>query len=134
MTAIFWICSIFGIAIDVSPWIKFNPIRWCFSQIGKLLNGARFDEIKTEMHQLKEEVRQNRYEQDQSRIKDIRSRILDFSNSLNKRERDLEEFEEIFDLDEEYINLLNKYNEQNGRTSRAMGNIKHFYNSKNRVI
>lgn len=66
-------------------------------------------------------------------MKDIRSRILDFSNSLGKRERDIEEFEEIFELDDEYISLLNRCCMNNGRTDRAMGNIKRYYENMKEI-
>lgn len=128
-----WICGPFGIAIDVAPWIKFNPVRWCFNQLGRMLNGARFDELKNNIDQLQNEVKQNRLDQDKTRIKDIRSRILDFSNSLAKRERDIEEFEEIFDLDDEYIELLERYEMKNGRTDRAMDNIRRYYKNINEI-
>lgn len=123
MVDICWLLSLLGIAIDFTPWIKINPIRWCLGQLGKLLTG----ELSGKIDQLEEEVRQNRFDQDQNRIKDLRLRILDFSNSLAKRERDIEEFEEIFDADEEYLNLLKKYGLKNGRTDRAIRNIKKHY-------
>lgn len=122
-----YICGVFGIVIDVTPWVKFNPIRWVFSQIGRLLNGERFDKLETEITQLKTEVKQNRYDQDQNRIKDIRKTILDFANSIPKRERDMDEINEIFDLDQEYIVLLKKYNMLNGRTDRAMDKIRKYH-------
>lgn len=130
---IIWICSLFGLAIDMTPWIKVNPVRWCFNQLGRMLNGARFDELKNDINQLQEEVKQNRFDQDKTRIKDIRSRILDFSNSLAKRERDIEEFDEIFDLDDEYIDLLKRYEMKNGRTDRAMKNIRKHYESMDEI-
>lgn len=122
-----FVCSLFGVAIDCTPWIKFNPVRWTLAQFGKLLIGKRFDEMQKEMSELRNEVQLNRREQDLTRIKDLRSKILDFSNSLSKRERDLEEYEEIFDLDEEYIELLKKHDMTNGRTTRAISTISQSY-------
>ena len=130
---IIWLCGLFGIAIDINPWVKVNPVRWCFNQLGRMLNGARFDELKNNISQIQEEVKQNRLDQDKTRIKDIRSRILDFSNSLAKRERDIEEFEEIFDLDDEYIELLKRHEMKNGRTDRAMDNIRKYYGNMNGI-
>lgn len=122
-----YICGIFGIAIDITPWIKFNPIRWFFSQIGRLLNGERFDRLENEITQLKTEVKQNRYDQDQTRIKEIRKTILDFANSIPRRDRDMDEINEIFDLDQEYLILLKKYKMENGRTDRAMEKIRKYH-------
>lgn len=130
ISSLVWIFGICGIAVDLTPWIRINPVRWLFTQLGKLLNGElykRFDKLENDIYQLKEEVKQNRNDLDQNRIKDLRSRILDFSNSLAKRERDLEEFEEIFDIDLEYIELLEKNQMKNGRTSRAIENIRRYY-------
>lgn len=123
-----WLCGILGITIDCTPWIKLNPVRWLFAQLGKLLNGNRFDEIQKEMSELKDEIKQNKREQDLTRIKDLRSRILSFASSIPKGEPELEEYEEIFDLDEEYVGLLAKYNMTNGRTTRAMSIIELSYN------
>lgn len=118
-----WIMGLFGIAIDATPNIKIRPIRWLLSKLGHLLNA----DLYKRLDELEIKVDKNLYDQEQKRIKDIRSKILDFSNSLAKRERDIEEYEEIFDLDEEYIKLLGKYNMTNGRTTRAMQNIKRHY-------
>lgn len=122
--------SVLGIGIDLNPKIKVNPIRWCLAQIGKMLNAdvnTRLDKMETNISNLSKTVGDDRYNQDQTRIKDIRSRILDFSNSLAKRERDLDEFEDIMDLDIEYVDLLKKYGMKNGRTTRAMENIRNHY-------
>lgn len=123
LTTMIWLFSLFGVAVDFTPWIKFNPIRWCLRQLGTLLTG----DLSEKIDQLDSEVKRNRHDQDQNRIKDLRLRILDFSNSLSERERDIEEFEEIFDADDEYLGLLNKYSLKNGRTDRAMQNISNHY-------
>lgn len=125
---IIYICGILGIAIDLTPWVKINPIRWLFAQIGRLLNGERFDKLENEITQLKTDVKQNRYDQDMTRIKDIRKTILDFANSIPARMRDLDEIDEILELDKEYLDLLKKYHMDNGRTDRAMTKIQKYRN------
>lgn len=125
---IIYICGILGIAIDLTPWVKINPIRWLFAQIGRLLNGERFDKLENEITQLKTDVKQNRYDQDMTRIKDIRKTILDFANSIPARMRDLDEIDEILELDKEYLDLLKKYRMNNGRTDRAMTKIQKYRN------
>lgn len=125
---IIYICGILGIAIDLTPWVKINPIRWLFAQIGRLLNGERFDKLENEITQLKTDVKQNRYDQDMTRIKDIRKTILDFANSIPARMRDLDEIDEILELDKEYLDLLKKYYMNNGRTDRAMTKIQKYRN------
>lgn len=125
---IIYICGILGIAIDLTPWVKINPIRWLFAQIGRLLNGERFDKLENEITQLKTDVKQNRYDQDMTRIKDIRKTILDFANSIPARMRDLDEIDEILELDKEYLDLLKKYKMDNGRTDRAMTKIQKYRN------
>ena len=76
---------------------------------------------------LSNKVNENRKEADLTRIKEIRSRILDFANTLPKSERSIDELEEIFDLHDEYEVLLEKYNQTNGRTTRAMEVVETYY-------
>ena len=87
----------------------------------------QIQKISEQLADLSNEVKTNREHSDRTRIKDIRSRILDFANSLPHTERSIDELEEIFDLDEEYITLLDKYGEKNGRTTRAIERIKEYY-------
>lgn len=117
------IFSIFGIAVDMTPWIKINPVRWCFRQIGRLLNG----DLLTKIDEMDKKIKATQEESDKRRIKDVRYKILDFSNSLSKRQRDKEEFEELMDLHIEYTKLIEKYAMENGRVDRAMKNIEYHY-------
>lgn len=87
----------------------------------------QIEKLSQQLSELSLEVKSNREEADRTRIKEIRSKILDFANSIPKRERSIEEVEEIFDLDEEYLTLLEKYGEHNGRTTRAMEVVNQYY-------
>lgn len=120
---IIMIFGIFGIAIDMTPWIRINPVRRFFRQIGKLLNG----DLLAKIDDMDEKIKATQEESDKRRIKDVRYKILDFSNSLSKRQRDKEEFEELMDLHIEYIKLIEKYEMENGRVDRAMKNIEYHY-------
>ena len=84
-------------------------------------------DISEQVLMLSNKVNENRKESDLTRIKDIRSRILDFANTLPKSERSIDELEEIFDLHDEYEVLLEKYNQTNGRTTRAMEVVESYY-------
>ena len=84
-------------------------------------------DISEQVLMLSNKVNENRKESDLTRIKEIRSRILDFANSLPKRERSIDEIEEIFDLHDEYERLLEKYDQTNGRTTRAMEVVEIYY-------
>lgn len=117
------ILALFGIAIDFTPIIKFNPIRYLLRQFGKLLNAELYERID----KLEDKVEGNIYTQDQKRINQIRLAIWDFSSTLSSRQRDMEEYEEIFDMYDEYESLLKKYKGKNGRTTRAMENIRWHY-------
>lgn len=88
-----------------------------------MLNAELYERID----KLEGKVEDNIYTQDQKRINQIRLGIWDFSNSLSTCQRDLEEYEEIFDMYEEYEGLLKKYKKKNGRTTRAMENIRWHY-------
>ena len=84
-------------------------------------------DISEQVLKLSNKVNENRKEADLTRIKEIRSRILDFANTLPKSERSIDELEEIFDLHDEYEVLLEKYNQTNGRTTRAMEVVETYY-------
>ena len=84
-------------------------------------------DISEQVLKLSNKVNENRKESDLTRIKEIRSRILDFANTLPKSERSIDELEEIFDLHDEYEILLEKYNQTNGRTTRAMEVVESYY-------
>ena len=56
-------------------------------------------------------------------IQSIRWDILDFSNQLRHGRRDIESFEHIFQIYEQYEHLLEKYHMENGRVTRAMDYI-----------
>lgn len=84
-------------------------------------------DISEQVLKLSNKVNENRKESDLTRIKEIRSRILDFANTLPKSERSIDELEEIFDLHDEYEVLLEKYNQTNGRTTRAMEVVETYY-------
>lgn len=124
------VCAILGIGIDLTPQIKFNPIRWIFRQIGNLFfadTNKRIEDISKKLEDVEKKVDENKKEVDIVRMKTIRSTILDFANCIEKRQRTEDECDEIFELYEEYESLLLKYDMKNGRTNHAMDKIQTYY-------
>lgn len=40
------ILAVFGVAIDVTPFIKFNPMRYILRKFGKLINGDLYEKVE----------------------------------------------------------------------------------------
>lgn len=89
----------------------------------------KIDEINQKLSQLSDKIIDNEKVTDYRRMRELRRTILDFANGMSKRSYDREMCEEIFDLYEEYEGLLNKWQETNGRTTRAMDSITRYYHS-----
>lgn len=89
--------------------------------IGKVSNiESNLDDMNIKLQDVDRKI-------DLNRIKEIRWKILDFSNSLINRKRDREEYENIYKIHDEYLELLEKYGMTNGKVDRAMRNIDHRY-------
>lgn len=82
--------------------------------------GKRVDDVTTKFDNFQNS-------EDARRLKDLRAKILDFSNSLYYRKRDTEEYEEFFDMCEEYEDLLELHKMTNGRTTRAKQRVERYY-------
>lgn len=92
---------------------------------------AQQESLKLTIQEVSTALSEMRDETDQRLIKDLRTSILDFANSLERRERDIEEYENVFEMYEDYEKLLEKHGMVNGRTSRAMERIKSCYDKIN---
>ena len=87
----------------------------------------RLDGISKRLNTLSERIIDTERVSDHRRIRELRKEILDFANCMRQRGYDKEMCEEIFDSYEEYEGLLEKWKEKNGRTTRAMAEIKEYY-------
>lgn len=118
--------GVFGIGIEVVPFIKFNPISWLMSRIGKMLNADLLKEVAS----LKKEFHAHLKEEDEERINNIRKEIVDFSLSCQREEyHTRDEFDRIFERVQKYHELLKKYQRENGKIDIEVNYIKKIYAS-----
>lgn len=117
--------------VSLNPWSLCSKLlksflKWLGNQmmeevIGKVSNiESNLDDMNIKLQDVDRKI-------DLNRIKEIRWKILDFSNSLINRKRDREEYENIYKIHDEYLELLEKYGMTNGKVDRAMRNIDHRY-------
>ena len=99
------------IFVDLTPGIKWNPIKAIFGWIGKLINKGVLEQItslKGEVNEIKDQVQAN--EKDR-----IRFEVLSFANSCrNKVKHTKDEFQHIIDINDKYENLLKATEDKNG--------------------
>lgn len=99
------IVGILGIVgIEISP-IKINPIRWCFKQIGSLLN----QDIKKEVHALATKVDKLEENQDFADIFNIKQRITNYHALLINSGLDNNQYRRCFELEDKYRVYQEKY-------------------------
>lgn len=123
------IAILLGAFIQVSP-IKIYPLnavkkvlKWIGNQL-LIDTDKKLDNIEKKVDILEEDF-------DKKRIKDLRFEILKFDNAITKRDYGRESYEHvIFDIHQEYVQLLEKYNEVNGKVDRAMKRINEDYDRR----
>ena len=105
------ILALFGIAIDLTPWIKVNPIKSLFRWIGKQINY----EIKEQINSLQSEIDEVRKDGDEREVRRLRAGILDFANGCrNGKKHTKDQFENVFRDYEDYISITEKRDIKNG--------------------
>jgi hypothetical protein len=115
-----------GIGIEVTPFIKINPVSWLMRKIGSMLNA----ELLKEVSSLKKEFHDHLKEEDDEKINNIRKEIVDFSLSCQRGEHHTrDEFDRIFERVQKYHELLEKYDKENGKIDIEVNYIKKIYAS-----
>ena len=85
------IAAALGIVVDLTPGIKFQPVRWAIKKLGDLLN-----------HDIKEKIEKIETELEEHKLESQRYEILDFANScMNHRRHTKEEFDHIIKVQNE---------------------------------
>ena len=106
------VLGLFGVGVEMTPFIKINPISWIMSKLGRMLNA----ELLKEVASLKTEFRDHLREEDEEKINNIRKEIVDFSLSCQRGEHHTrDEFDRIFERVQKYHELLEKYKKENGK-------------------
>ena len=88
------VLGLFGVGVEMTPFIKINPISWIMSKLGRMLNA----ELLKEVASLKTEFHDHLREEDEEKINNIRKEIVDFSLSCQRGEHHTrDEFDRIFE-------------------------------------
>ena len=120
------VCGALGIGIELTPFIKLNPISWILKRVGNIMNSELLQEVAT----LKKEFHEHLQEDDEEKINSIRKEIVDFSLSCQRDEHHTrDEFDRIFERVEKYHDLLKKYNKENGKINIEVNYINKIYMS-----
>lgn len=106
-----------GIAIDMTPGIKFQPVRWLLGWVGKQLN----KDMQTKLDKLAKDFEAHK-------VDSWRSEILDFSNScMNRRRHTKEEFDHIISVHDDYAKYVEENKIENGQVQLAYEYIAALY-------
>lgn len=123
------IAVVLGVFIQISP-IKIYPLN-IIKVILKWIGNQLFADTDKKLDSIEHKVDDLETEFDKKRIKDLRFEILKFDNAITKRDYGRESYEHvIFDIHQEYIQLLEKHGEVNGKVDRAMKRINDDYDRR----
>lgn len=121
------IAVVLSLIVQISP-IKINPWTALFKWIGKLLTQeikGDIDQIGKDLDELKQQQEALSAKVDKNEMNRMRYEVLDFANSCkNKRRHTKEEFDHIFELNDQYEKLLEKTGGTNGQFHEAFDFIK----------
>ena len=103
-----WLAAL-GIVIDLTPGIKFQPVRYIIKRIGALMN-----------HDIKEQLDKIEKDLQQHKVESWRHEILTFANEcMNRRKHTKEEFDNFFETHSDYEEYIKANNLENGRVDMA---------------
>ena len=106
-----------GIVVDLTPGIKFQPVRWAIRKLGDLLN-----------HDIKEKIDKIEKELEEHKLESQRYEILDFANScMNHRKHTKEEFDHIIKVHDSYEGYITAHGMKNGQVKVAYEYIEKIY-------
>lgn len=111
------ILAVLGITVDLTPGIKFQPVRYLIRQLGNLLNHDLMEKTKKIEKDLQEHITES-----------WRTNILDFANScMNHRRHTEEEFDNFFKDYADYETYIESNNLKNGRVENAYKYVSKIY-------
>lgn len=111
-----WMAGL-GIVIDLTPGIKFQPVRWLLKRLGNLINA----DIKKQLDELQKEVTE-------FKVDSWRAEILEFSDScMNHRRHTKEQFEHMIEILDRYDKHMTENKLTNGQVDVAHEYILEIY-------
>lgn len=106
-----------GIVIDLTPGLKFQPVRWLLKRLGNLINA----DIKNGLCELRKEVTE-------LKVDIWRTEILDFSDScMNHRRHTKEQFDHVIETLDKYEKYIEENKLTNGQVDVAHEYILEIY-------
>lgn len=119
-----------SLIIQISP-IKVNPWTAIFNWLGRALTKELkkdIDGIGKDVSDLKKSQEALSRKVDKNEMNRMRHEVLGFANSCkNKQRHTKEEFDHIFELNDQYMALLERSGEKNGQFEEAFSFIKVLY-------
>ena len=139
---IFCTLAFLGITIDMTPWIKINPIRAIFKKISDLysrylsrvINEStndirnKLDEQEKKIDQVHTELSEFKDQKLHDKIEEVRWEILDFGNAIDKRDYDKEMYDHVIDRHDWYEQTIKELGIPNGRMDITYAKIVKKYN------
>lgn len=136
--------GVFGVGIELTPWIKVNPVKAIFGFIGKKYGAYlkevfkestkeisdKIDEQGKQIDELKVDVEQIKSDNLSKELYDMRWEILDFNNAQNDRDYNEEMYNHIIDVHDRYERKIKENNLVNGRVDLAYAHILEMYKQK----
>ena len=111
-----WLAGI-GIVIDLTPGLKFQPVRWLLSRLGNLINA----DIKKQLDGLQKDFTE-------FKVDAWRTEILDFSDScMNGQRHTKEQFDHVIEILDKYETYITENKLKNGQVDVAHEYIKEIY-------
>lgn len=111
------ILAALGIAVDLTPGIKIQPVRWLLAWIGRQLNR----DMVTKIDELAKDLETHK-------VDSWRTDILDFANScMNHRKHTKEEFDHIISVHDDYAKYIKRKKIVNGQVKLAYEYIEKQY-------
>lgn len=115
-TLLGWLATL-GIVIDLTPGLKFQPVRWLLSQLGNLINA----DIKKQLDGLQKDFTE-------FKVDAWRTEILDFSDTcMNHQRHTKEQFDHVIKLLDKYDDYITYKKMKNGQVDVAHEYILEIY-------
>lgn len=125
------ILGVLGVAVDVTPIFKIQPIRLILKVLGDEINKGLVEEIRKideTQQQTMKELADIKKDLENHKLESQRFDILDFSNScMNGRKHTKEEFDHIIKMHDDYEKYLEERGLKNGQVQVAYSFIQKIY-------